>query len=84
MTIEYQPEGTTVDIRESKYGEVEDDIYRVFDHYECDGADVMSILTNMLCIVALNEQIQKSAVLAAVTDVYDFHDSCMSESQTLQ
>jgi hypothetical protein len=83
MTIEYKAEGETVDIRESKYGAVEDDIYRVFEHYECDGADVMSILTNMLCIVALNEQLQKSVLVTAMTEVYDFHDSCMTE-QTLQ
>jgi hypothetical protein len=83
MTIEFKPEGETIDVRESKYGAVEDDIYRVFEHFECDGADVMSILTNMLCIVALNEQLQKSVLIHALTDVYDFHDSCMTE-QTLQ
>ena len=83
MTIEYEPNGIEVNVNETKYGAVEDDIYRVFEHFECDGADVMSILTNMLCIVALNEQLQKSVVIRALGEVYDFHDSCMTE-QTLQ
>lgn len=83
MTIEYEPNGIEVNVNETKYGAVEDDIYRVFEHHECDGADVMSILTNMLCIVALNEQLQKSVVIRALGEVYDFHDSCMTE-QTLQ
>lgn len=82
MTIEYVPEGKVIDATE--YGAIEDDIMRVFDHYKCDDSDVMNVLTNVLCIMALTAQFQKSQLQEAVSNIYDFHDSCMAESQTLQ